>query len=307
MTDKDLLAIAAQHRPSRSFQFDVDSWLGSAAVGSFSAQQEGAFIRLLVYEWKSQDCSLPGDLDQLAKLARVSRLEVTSIAVLVLRLIKGKYYNVRLLKESAKQSEFRAARSRGGKAAKGKRLTLTTQAPLQRNTSTAPAVENKNKNTIKEEDGPAAAKFIEIKLAGGKKSLAVTEDMVEEYRQLYPYLNVRQSIKECAQYFNADRPDKQSVKASVMKARLTNWLKRDIASGKNQLAQGKQPAAKKDCGFRVAVVCKNCETAYKLGSRTAPCPKCGQVFYEYRDKAWREVQPPASEFVANLLKKAEDK
>lgn len=53
------------------FRFDAVDWLTSPAVSCMTPAQEGAFIRLLAYQAKTKDCSLP-DVD--AELAALSRL-----------------------------------------------------------------------------------------------------------------------------------------------------------------------------------------------------------------------------------------
>jgi uncharacterized protein YdaU (DUF1376 family) len=49
----------------------VDDWLSSLTIAGLTLEQEGAYDRLLMHQWKSPDCSLP-DSDQ--TLAQYSRL-----------------------------------------------------------------------------------------------------------------------------------------------------------------------------------------------------------------------------------------
>ena len=49
----------------------IDDWLSSLTIAGFTLEQEGAYDRLLMHQWKSIDCTLP-DNDQ--ALAQYSRL-----------------------------------------------------------------------------------------------------------------------------------------------------------------------------------------------------------------------------------------
>ena len=56
-----------------AFQFYPKDWLSSLSVTLMTAEQEGAYIRLLCYCWDSGDCSLPADEEQLIKMSRISK------------------------------------------------------------------------------------------------------------------------------------------------------------------------------------------------------------------------------------------
>lgn len=49
----------------------IDDWLSSLTVGGFTLEQEGAYDRLLMHQWKSPDCSLPNDDQTLAQYSRL--------------------------------------------------------------------------------------------------------------------------------------------------------------------------------------------------------------------------------------------
>lgn len=49
----------------------VDDWLSSATVASFTLEQEGAYDRLLMWEWKDPTCTLPNDETVLAQYSRL--------------------------------------------------------------------------------------------------------------------------------------------------------------------------------------------------------------------------------------------
>lgn len=49
------------------FPFYVDDWLSSDTVDGFSLEQQGAYLRLLLRQWKARDGMLPKDEAQLAR------------------------------------------------------------------------------------------------------------------------------------------------------------------------------------------------------------------------------------------------
>lgn len=54
-----------------AFLLDVDAWLTSARIAAMSAEEERAYFRLLMYQWKDPACSLPDDDALLAAMAKV--------------------------------------------------------------------------------------------------------------------------------------------------------------------------------------------------------------------------------------------
>jgi uncharacterized protein YdaU (DUF1376 family) len=55
-----------------SFNFYTNNWLGSARVSTMTPEQEGAYIRLLCYQWNSDDQTIPADDSELAVLSRLN-------------------------------------------------------------------------------------------------------------------------------------------------------------------------------------------------------------------------------------------
>ncbi len=53
------------------FPLFVNNWLGSGRVSAMTPAEEGAYIRLLCYEWNDEKCSLPADDLSLATLSRL--------------------------------------------------------------------------------------------------------------------------------------------------------------------------------------------------------------------------------------------
>lgn len=104
---------------SPAFQFYPDDWLSSRKIALMTAEQEGAYIRLLCYAWSDPDCSIPDDDTQLASLSRLgSRWE--SVKDLVRSCFRsdskkpGRLINKRLVAEKKKQREFSKQRREAG-------------------------------------------------------------------------------------------------------------------------------------------------------------------------------------------------
>lgn len=100
---------------SPAFQFYPDKWLSSPRVALMTPSQEGAYIRLLCYDWDKD--GIPNDPDQLAKLSRVSVEEIRGvIECFTTHPSKTGYLtNERLQEERLKQSDWRKKSSEGGK------------------------------------------------------------------------------------------------------------------------------------------------------------------------------------------------
>ena len=114
---------------SPAFQFYANDWLSSTRIMLMTPAEEGAYIRLLAIAWNSEDCSLPDDDEQLARLSRLGEawFKGSSTVVRACFFSKGgRLYNARLLSERKKQEEWRRKCRRGGiasgKARKNKSL-----------------------------------------------------------------------------------------------------------------------------------------------------------------------------------------
>ena len=55
-----------------AFQLYVNDWLTDEKILAMTLEQEGAFIRLLCHQWKSNDCTLPNNDATLAYMARMT-------------------------------------------------------------------------------------------------------------------------------------------------------------------------------------------------------------------------------------------
>jgi len=111
---------------SPAFQFYPDDWLSCEKVACMTPAQEGAYIRLLCYMWRTDDCSLPDDDAKLAVLSRLNEgwFNGGSTVVRECFQVNGtKLYHKRLLAEREKQREWREKSAAGGKAsAKARKL-----------------------------------------------------------------------------------------------------------------------------------------------------------------------------------------
>jgi uncharacterized protein YdaU (DUF1376 family) len=116
-----------------SFQFYPQDWLGSPSVAAMSAEEEGAYIRLLCYCWNSADCALPDNPETLARLSRVVEGYFKGSSSLLRNCFiphpekEGYITHPRLLEERKKQDEWREKCKQGGKKSAQARNTMASK------------------------------------------------------------------------------------------------------------------------------------------------------------------------------------
>lgn len=103
-----------------AFQFYASDYLSSSKVQRMSLEAEGAYIRLLAYNW--QDGSIPADIDQLARMCKVTSRKMAVLwsdylkdCFVLVDAEPGKYVNVRLEEVRANMAEYRSKQSVNGK------------------------------------------------------------------------------------------------------------------------------------------------------------------------------------------------
>lgn len=109
-----------------SFQFYPSDWLSSPRIAAMTPSQEGAYIRLLCYDWDKD--GIPNDPDLLAKLSRIPLSEIgVVIECFNQHFTKPGYLtNSRLQEERLKQDEWRKKSILGGKKGASKRWSKDT-------------------------------------------------------------------------------------------------------------------------------------------------------------------------------------
>ncbi len=94
-----------------SFDFYPHDWLGDINVQSMTLEQQGAYIRLLAFQWQAPDCALPESPKELARNLGVSmhvfpkiwrHLSTGEHAVFFQETSSGKWRNPRLVREREK-------------------------------------------------------------------------------------------------------------------------------------------------------------------------------------------------------------
>jgi len=103
-----------------SFQFYPSDWLSDPNTSAMSAEEEGAYIRLLCYMWNTEDCSLKDDEEYLSRLGRVDKVVITSLYP-CFKVVRGKLRHKRLDYEREKQDNYRVKCSEAGKKGMKKR------------------------------------------------------------------------------------------------------------------------------------------------------------------------------------------
>lgn len=115
-------------------------FLSSDKTSCMGATEVGAYCLLLMYQWKSKDCTLPSDSTRLAKLSRMNG-DWDSVAPVVLecfeRLEDGRLRNPRLYLEWERSRNLQRKRIEGGKKTANKRWNSS---PTSSATSSATAI-----------------------------------------------------------------------------------------------------------------------------------------------------------------------
>lgn len=102
----------------KAFLFFVDDWLASTKIAAMNAEEERAYLRLLLHAAKQDDCGLPDDDRLLAELSRLGpkwKRESGHRVRACFELRDGRLYNARLLQEWTRQQEFRSKQSQRAK------------------------------------------------------------------------------------------------------------------------------------------------------------------------------------------------
>lgn len=115
---------------SPAFQFYPNDWLSSPKIATMTPAEEGAYIRLLCYDWAND--GIPDNDQQLAALSRLGEGWLKGGCPLVRQCFNqhptkpGHLTNQRLQKERQKQSEWHE-KSRSGGLQSGRIRKLTTE------------------------------------------------------------------------------------------------------------------------------------------------------------------------------------
>jgi len=119
-----------------AFPLYPDNWFGSCRIASMLPEQEGAYLRLLCYQWNSEDQTIPADDASLSCLSRLNGRWQT-LGAKVKSCFRdsgpGKMRNERLFAEWKKAVDYRekkaAAGRKGMEVRYGNRETTPPQQP----------------------------------------------------------------------------------------------------------------------------------------------------------------------------------
>ncbi len=177
---------------SPAFQFYPNDWLSSPKIALMTPAEEGAYVRLLCYDWAND--GLPDDDQQLAVLSRLGEgwFEGGSTKLrecFVLR--DGKLHNPRLEKEREKQEQWREKSREGGVASGKSRQKRKLQASAGRGNRRASGskggshlVEPNTNSSSSSSEENAAHSHIETERATKRKYLDFVMLTEEEHRKL---------------------------------------------------------------------------------------------------------------------------
>lgn len=106
---------------SPAFQFYVNDYLSDINVQLMTAEEEGAYLRLLCFCWQDSDLSLPNNDEQLIVLSKLSKGGSTTMPPAVKKCFiphptkDGYITHKRLVLEAEKQRSWREKSAAGGK------------------------------------------------------------------------------------------------------------------------------------------------------------------------------------------------
>ena len=154
-----------------AFQLYANDWISSLTISSMTPAQEGAYIRLLCYQWADKDCSLPSDDTTLRKLSRLDEQEWNEMRTFVERLFAPVHENgerlanarMRKYRENMNARKYRCAEA-GRKSGESRRLrneqALNGRSSyVERNTNTSSSSSSSSSISNKKEEDPYSDEF----------------------------------------------------------------------------------------------------------------------------------------------------
>jgi len=245
----------------------VDVWMPLyvkdylAATSRLSAEQHGAYLLLIMDYWLNGP--LPDDDQALAQIAKLHLEQWTKHRPSIARFfavgngewrhkrVDGELAAARDRRVKAKERGKMGAKARWGKTEHRARPSIEQESGKQSSKdSSAPAPapshskaqskdqEPNGSSTDAEKSAPEAA--YTIPLTGGR-SHSVTQSDLDRYRELYPSIDVEQSIRNIIGWLEAN-PKRKSGSVRGAKSRITTWLSRDQdKAGRGPKPNGSKP------------------------------------------------------------------
>lgn len=210
---------------SPAFQFYPDDWLSCEKVSTMTPACEGAYIRLLSYAWRSEDCGLPSDNGKLAILSRMGEAWQCDGIAMVLPCFfekEGRLYNKRLLQEREKQKKYAAKQSENAKSRWHKEITTipphshrnAKSMPPQCSPSSSPS---SSPNIIHNTHTDDSRSWTLQQVCSASEGLCMPESMVTEF---YNHYNATGWL------------NKNGIPIVNLKSALANWKKNQPTFGK---------------------------------------------------------------------------
>jgi uncharacterized protein YdaU (DUF1376 family) len=224
------------------FPLFVNNWLGSSRISALTPAEEGAYIRLLCYEWNDQDCSLPTDDDALASLSRLGTAWPKSAARLraLFDLENGRLYNPKLLSLRIEADKLREKKHAGGVAGMLSRWhkipireLLQDDNPTPTPTPTPTETPKTTASSVVLPSEVPPTERIAFDISAGKFSGFTPQDL-GKLKEAFPACDVVGEIMRAAVWLQAN-PGKRKRNNYRF---VTNWLTRQQERG------GSLPSAK---------------------------------------------------------------
>ena len=207
----------------------INDHLGSALVATTTPAEEGALLRLYMYEWSDPDCSLPDDDAVLAKLSRLDRQWHKGSGTVIRRAFvphpekPGRLINLRLRAEWLKQRDWREKSRVGGlksgevRRAKGGSTTLPTNGQADGDQMVGAVAEpkankskSKSNSDAKKKNNPSAVSPSKLPDPEWLESLRVSA--------AYKHLDIDREFSKAALWISAN-PGRELTRRFFL-----NWL-----------------------------------------------------------------------------------
>jgi|GEM_PF-3286476 len=190
-----------------------------SATADWTNEEVGIYQRLLNYQWINGE--LPGDIDRLARIVRLSSKKFTKRWQIISKKFifsdTKNFQNVRLEEERDKQRKYRESQTEksklGVKARQNQSTPGSTHGLTPWSTPGQPLQSSSSLSTIKD---------MLLYPLKNQKEYTLEAAKIQQYEKVYPNINVREELNKCRQW-NIDNPGKRKTLRGITK-HINLWL-----------------------------------------------------------------------------------
>ena len=206
-------------------------------------EEHGVYMRLLMAAWRTPDCTLPATDKRLRTIVGMSADEWDQVRETIMEFFtfeRGRLIQKRLQKERQVSIARKEAGSKGGSKSQANRKQNPKQTPEQNQTNPypSPSSDPYPNSDPSPEPSPAVgaepeigpAPIVRLPLAAKGAEALITDNMIPEWEEAYPGVNVRQQLKAMRQWLLAN-PKRRKTERGIHTF-IVNWLAKEQNSGK---------------------------------------------------------------------------